>query len=145
MTGKLKTLRQRVGSIGSRFATQAHEGKERDRQRRQANEWRAWYASARWRDLRTKALKRDMFTCQRCGCLLVTTNRHHPHAAVVNHKTPHRGNAKLFFDLKNLEAVCKTDHDALIQREEARGYAIGSGLDGMPVDPNHPWNRGTTG
>lgn len=113
----------------------------KDKRRRDV-EWRAWYSSAQWRSLRAKALVRDMYVCQRCGCLLVTGNQHHPRAAVVNHKTPHKGDAKLFFNLGNLESVCKTDHDALIQREEARGYTIGSGLDGMPVDPQHPWNKG---
>lgn len=84
---------------------------------------------------------RDNYTCRRCGCLLVTGNRHHPRAAVVNHIKPHKGDPELFFDLENTESVCKADHDTLIQREEARGYTIGSGLDGRPVDPRHPWNR----
>ena len=37
--------------------------------------------------------------------------------------------------------VVEGDHDALIQREEARGYKVGSDIDGRPVDPKHPWNR----
>ena len=82
-----------------------------------------------------------MYLCQRCGCLLLDGNRHHPRAAVVNHKVPHRGNPELFFDIENTESVCKTDHDALIQREEKRGYTIGCDADGKPVDPLHPWNQ----
>lgn len=105
--------------------------------------YRSLYADLRWRGphgIRHQALARDLYTCQRCGCLLVTTNRHHPQAAVVNHKTPHKGDPTLFFDLQNTESVCKNDHDALIQREEARGYTIGSNIDGRPVDSLHPWN-----
>lgn len=105
--------------------------------------YRHLYSDKRWhgaRGIRLKALKRDLYTCRRCGCSLVTTNRHHPQAAVVNHKTPHKGDPKLFFDLNNCESACKSCHDALIQREEARGYTIGSALDGQPVDPAHPWN-----
>lgn len=60
---------------------------------------------------------------------------------MVNHKTPHKGDPALFFDVDNTESVCKQDHDALIQREEARGYTIGSDISGRPVDPLHPWNR----
>jgi hypothetical protein len=40
----------------------------------------------------------------------------------------------LFFDLDN-----KSDHDALIQKEEARGYTLSSDR-GRPIDPEHPWN-----
>lgn len=39
---------------------------------------------------------------------------------MVNHKKPHKGNEALFFDLENTESVCKSDHDALIQKEEAQ-------------------------
>ena len=110
----------------------------------EAHQYRKLYADPRWCGLygiRSQALKRDLYTCQRCKCLLVTGNRHHPRAAVVNHKKPHKGDENLFFCLENTESVCKTDHDALIQKEEARGYAIGSDLKGRPVDPKHPWNR----
>jgi 5-methylcytosine-specific restriction endonuclease McrA len=109
-----------------------------------AEQYRRLYRDLRWcgpHGIRQQALLRDNYTCQRCGCLLVTGNRHHPRAAVVNHIKPHKGDEVLFFDLENTESVCKTDHDTLIQREEARGYTIGSDVDGRPVDPWHPWNR----
>ena len=109
----------------------------------EATAYRALYADKRWRGphgIRRQALKRDGYICQRCGCILVEGNRHHPQAATVNHKTPHRGDPALFFDLANTESVCKSDHDRLIQKEEARGYTIGSDINGRPVDPNHPWN-----
>ncbi|MEI5679553.1 MULTISPECIES: hypothetical protein [unclassified Mesorhizobium] len=112
--------------------------------RPEAEAYRKLYRDKRWcgpHGIRRQALVRDLFTCRRCGCLLITGNRHHPRAAVVNHKTPHKGDESLFFCLENTESVCKTDHDALIQKEEARGYAIGSDIHGRPVDPDHPWNR----
>lgn len=111
----------------------------------EAEAYRHLYMDSRWRGphgIRRQALKRDGYTCKRCGCILVEGNRHHPQAAVVNHKVKHRGDAALFFDLANTESVCKSDHDALIQKEEARGYMIGSDINGRPVDPAHPWNRG---
>ncbi|NMG39900.1 HNH endonuclease [Chelativorans sp. ZYF759] len=101
------------------------------------------YNSAAWRGphgLRKQALRRDKFTCQRCGCMLVAGSPNHPRAATVNHRIAHRGDAELFFDLENVESVCKTCHDGLIQREEERGYKVGCDGEGRPVDPAHPWN-----
>lgn len=114
------------------------------RHRPAGQEYKHLYRSKDWHGphgIRQRALVRDLYTCQRCCCLLVTTDRHHPQAAVVNHKTPHKGDVSLFFDLQNVESVCKADHDKRIQIEEARGYTIGVDLSGRPVDPNHPWNR----
>ena len=110
----------------------------------EAEAYRKLYRDKRWcgpHGVRQQALLRDLYTCQRCTRLLVTSNRQHPRAAVVNHKKPHKGDEALFFDLENAEAVCKSCHDALIQKEEARGYAIGNDINGRPVDPDHPWNR----
>ncbi|NGO51626.1 HNH endonuclease [Allomesorhizobium camelthorni] len=110
----------------------------------EAKQYHHLYSDKRWcgpQGIRQQALIRDLYACQRCGCILVAGNRHHPRAAVVNHKVRHRGDPALFFDLENTESVCKTDHDTLIQREEARGYTIGSDVNGRPVDPKHPWNR----
>ncbi|UVK47565.1 hypothetical protein BPNPMPFG_003352 [Mesorhizobium sp. AR07] len=109
----------------------------------EAEAYRKLYRDPRWcgpHGIRRQTLRRDLWTCQRCGCLVIEGNRHHPQAAVVNHKLKHKGDEALFFDLANTETVCKTDHDTLIQREEARGYVIGADIDGRPVDPNHPWN-----
>jgi hypothetical protein len=117
------------------FAHKRHRG---------SDAYRHLYRDLRWcgpNGIRRQALLRDLYTCRRCGCLLLEGNRHHPQAAVVNHKTPHKGDPALFFDVDNTESVCKRDHDALIQREEARGYTIGSDISGRPVDPLHPWNR----
>ncbi|QAZ46132.1 endonuclease [Mesorhizobium sp. Pch-S] len=116
---KLKTLGQRVGTVSSRFASQAHDGKERDRQRQQTSEWRAWYKTARWQKLRRKVLKRDFYTCQRTGVLLIGKHPA-PNSPVVDHKKAHRGNPELFWDEKNLHAVSKAYHDSTKQAEEAK-------------------------
>lgn len=112
----------------------------------EAETYRRLYRDKRWcgpHGVRQQALLRDLYTCQRCGCLVIEGNTHHRRAAVANHKTPHKGNEALFFDLDNVETACKACHDTLVQREEARGYTIGADIDGRPVDPNHPWNRQT--
>ncbi|WP_159981905.1 MULTISPECIES: HNH endonuclease signature motif containing protein [unclassified Novosphingobium] len=74
--------------------------------------------------------------CVRCDDKGLTTV-----ATVVNHRVPHKGDLKLFWDRKNWEAVCKPCHDGEIQREERTGIVRGTGRDGRPLDPSHPWNR----
>jgi 5-methylcytosine-specific restriction endonuclease McrA len=87
---------------------------DRSRQRDRFNPWRAWYKTAEWQKLRWRILARDLFTCQMCGCLGSDTSR-----LVADHRTPHRGDATLFWDEANLWTLCKTPcHDSVKQREE---------------------------
>lgn len=116
----------------------------RHRRSAEAEQYRRLYRDKRWcgpHGIRQQALVRDLYTCQRCGSLVIEGNRHHPRAAIANHKQPHKGDLELFFGLTNVETVCKACHDTRIQREEARGYTIGCDAAGKPIDPNHPWNR----
>lgn len=106
--------------------------------------YRKLYQEKRWRGrngVREQALLRDLYTCQRCGVIVTTGNRNDPRLANVNHKIPHRGNEDLFFSIDNVETTCQACHSGLIQKEEARGYVIGSDIKGRPIDPNHPWNQ----
>lgn len=60
---------------------------------------------------------RDLFTCRRTGILLVGKYPE-PDSPVANHKTPHRGDPKLFWDPDNIETIAKSVHDSEVQREE---------------------------
>lgn len=83
----------------------------------QSQPWKAWYKTARWRRLREQVLIRDAYTCQRTG--QVCGGKHPaPDSPVVNHKSPHRGDERLFWDIENLETVSKAVHDGQIQAEE---------------------------
>lgn len=63
-------------------------------------------------------------------------------ASVVDHKIPHKGNLVLFWDRKNWQSLCKPHHDSTKQRQEATGGTeIGGDARGVPLDPNHHWNR----
>ena len=77
--------------------------------------WKRWYKTTRWAALRLKVFLRDGYTCQRreCGRLVGDTSQ-----LVCNHKTPHRGDERLFWDEDNLETQCKPCHDSVTQREE---------------------------
>jgi 5-methylcytosine-specific restriction endonuclease McrA len=63
-------------------------------------------------------------------------------ATVVDHIRPHRGDQRLFWAGNNLQALCKPCHDSTKKHVEAHGYSPDIGLDGLPLDPQHPANRG---
>jgi len=62
-------------------------------------------------------------------------------AFAVDHIEPHRGDYALFWDKANWQALCKTCHASCKQRLERSGVLVGCTAAGLPVDPNHHWNR----
>lgn len=63
-------------------------------------------------------LTRDLFTCQMCGRIEANTS-----ALVADHRKPHRGDERLFWDPANLWTLCKSPcHDKHKQREEQRRW-----------------------
>lgn len=117
--GKLSSLKPTLGTLPPRLGYAPGDEKARDRHRAQTQHWRNWYKTARWEKMRQQVLSRDLYTCQRTG-ELCTGKGNMPNAPVVNHKTPHRGDPALFWDIDNLETVTKAVHDGLVQREERR-------------------------
>lgn len=69
------------------------------------------YGSAAWVAMRTSQLRREPLcrTCKAAGRITEATE--------VDHITPHRNNAKLFFDRLNLQSLCKSCHSAKTARE----------------------------
>jgi 5-methylcytosine-specific restriction endonuclease McrA len=76
--------------------------------------WKARYKLARWQRLRMAVFKRDHYTCQ-CGCGLVECNTS---LLVCDHKMPHRGDERLFWDETNLQTLLKSCHDRAKQQAE---------------------------
>ncbi|WP_421590918.1 hypothetical protein [Shinella sp. M27] len=60
---------------------------------------------------------------------------------VVNHRIPHKGDQRLFWDRSNWEVACPDHHDIRIQQEERGKIRSGTDINGRPLDPNHPWNK----
>jgi 5-methylcytosine-specific restriction endonuclease McrA len=85
---------------------------ERDRVR-DAQPWRRWYRTSRWKKLRALVLLRDLYTCQRCRRIEGNTSM-----LVADHRRPHRGDETLFWSETNLWTLCKPCHDGWKQREE---------------------------
>ena len=85
---------------------------------------------AAWRKLRRQHLARQP-TCVRCGAL-----GQHIHHKVTVKKAPHRR-----LDPTNLETLCQPCHNRVTMWHERLGPR-GSAIDGTPLAPDHPWNRG---
>ncbi|WP_348648198.1 HNH endonuclease [Rhizobium sp. ARZ01] len=87
------------------------------RERDQNVSWRSWYKTERWRKLRQKILLRDNFTCKQTGVLCIGK---YPadNSPVIDHKVPHRGDERLFWDEDNLQVVSKAYHDSEKQKQE---------------------------
>lgn len=77
--------------------------------------WKRWYNTARWQALRVKTFERDLFTCQMADCGRLEGNTS---LLVCDHKLPHRGDERLFWDEANLQTLCKSCHDTVKQAEE---------------------------
>lgn len=102
-----------------------------------------WYKSGRWRALRAAQIAAHPF-CQCPHHLGKKVRADFPEfggVAVVDHKVPHRGDAKLFWDRKNLQTMTKQCHDRFKQSQETggSGFLRGADEDGLPLDKAHPF------
>jgi 5-methylcytosine-specific restriction protein A len=106
------------------------------RRSEQAQAYRALYRTKLWQSMRRRQLSKEPF----CQC---------PHhvgqcepATVVDHKTPHKGDARLFFDANNLQSMAKQCHDSFKQSHErgGHGFAKGSDVNGMPLVAQPGWS-----
>ncbi|ETR75060.1 endonuclease [Afipia sp. P52-10] len=75
--------------------------------------WKRWYKTARWAALRLRIFLRDHFTCAACGRVEGNTA-----LLVCDHRKPHRGDERLFWDEANLQTLCQSCHNGLKQRQE---------------------------
>ncbi|WP_159990826.1 HNH endonuclease [Pelistega ratti] len=89
----------------------------------------------KWQRLRLAFLKKNPLCvyCERQGKVT--------EAKVVDHIVPHQGDQKLFWDQKNWQALCKSCHSSVKQREETGSLQKGCDVNGIPLDPNHHWNK----
>jgi len=94
-----------------------------------ARQYRCWYYTTRWRELRKAQLQREPL------CHLCRAGGRRTPATIVDHRRPHRGSAALFFDAGNLASLCKPHHDATKQRQERGRKQVGVANDGWPAEP----------
>ncbi|WP_200956644.1 hypothetical protein [Rhizobium sp. Root1204] len=134
-----------------KFAQALDKGNTVGRDRRETAAERGY--GHRWQKGRAAflALPENQF-CERCkelGILNIghlrldgspQTNPKRMHL-VVNHRIPHKSNKQLFWDRLNWEVACPDHHDIRIQQEESGKVRSGTGIDGRPLDPVHPWKH----
>ena len=88
---------------------------------------------SRWQKASRTFLARGANRLCACGCGQPAT--------VVDHKKPHRGDPRLFWDTSNWQGLSKGCHDSMKQRIERNGYSDRLDVNGLPTDPRHPFNR----
>jgi 5-methylcytosine-specific restriction enzyme A len=93
--------------------------------------WDKLYASPRWRRLRRYQLQAHPL-CKFCAERGLVEP-----ATIVDHVEPHHGDLNKFW-LGKLQSLCKRCHDGAKREIELYGYRRDIGLDGYPLDPNHP-------
>lgn len=106
----------------------------RNQRSAKAKQYRSWYKTAAWQNMRTHQLAIEPLCCM-CeseGRIVAAT--------IVDHVTPHYGDSNMFFTGK-LQSLCAFHHDSKKQSIERRGYDSNIGADGWPTDPKHPTFR----
>jgi 5-methylcytosine-specific restriction endonuclease McrA len=87
------------------------------------------YNTKEWKKIRFRHLHYHPY------CVVCMTVGRQTVATVADHITPHRGNKVLFYDVTNIQSLCKPCHDSYKQRLETQGYAKPVetiGIDGLP-------------
>jgi 5-methylcytosine-specific restriction endonuclease McrA len=113
--GRLKAIGSPLQQLKPMLGALPVPERSRDQERSVFSPWRQLYKSARWRALRLRIFKRDLFTCKwpGCGRSEVDTSQ-----LVADHRRPHRGDLTLFWNEGNLQTLCKPCHDGRKQRAE---------------------------
>jgi 5-methylcytosine-specific restriction enzyme A len=93
--------------------------------------WDKLYASPRWGRLRRYQLLEHPL-CKYCAERGLVEP-----ATICDHVEPHHGDLNKFW-LGKLQSLCKPCHDGAKREIELYGYRRDIGLDGYPLDPNHP-------
>lgn len=93
------------------------------------------YDSPRWKH------SREIFLSKNPLCAICEKMGKVTPAFVVDHKKPHKGNVELFWSEDNWQSLCKPCHDSVKKMQEIHGYSQGCGVDGFPLDDNHPWGK----
>ncbi|AJY44674.1 hypothetical protein TM49_01625 [Martelella endophytica] len=113
--GRLKAIGSRLTAAPGLLPPSVLTGENGERKRDAVVSWRQWYKTSRWQKLRWSVLVRDQFRCQMKGCGKIETNTS---LLVADHKRQHHGDPVLFWDINNLQCLCKACHDGAKQRAE---------------------------
>ena len=93
--------------------------------------WKHPVHGVRIRKLRTDPL---CWYCEQLGRVTA--------ADTVDHIIPHRGDVRLFYEWGNLRSACRHCHDSAAKLKDKHGHVPGVDVNGIPIDPGHPWLKG---
>jgi len=97
--------------------------------KREANGRTLALDGAAWRKLRASVLRGEPL-CRHCkarGLIVVATE--------VDHRNGPSDNR-----LESLQPLCKPCHSKQTMRDMGHNVYMGCDVNGMPIDPSHPWN-----
>jgi len=95
------------------------------------------YGTQRWQRFRQHKLRRDPL-CESC----LQFGKIEP-ANVVDHRVPISAGGDPFPPLDELASLCERCHNTKTRAEqlgETNWFYKGCDINGMPLDPRHPWN-----
>lgn len=89
--------------------------KEIDREyNKSSRPYKKLYNFSHWQRLRKHVLTKQPL------CVICLKEKRITPATVVDHIKPHKGDVKLFFDINNLQPLCKGCHDRKTAKEDGR-------------------------
>ena len=89
----------------------------------------------RWRKLRRQFLSENPL------CVMCEDEGQVTPAEELDHIEKHNGDPVLFYDVSNLQGLCRFHHRSIKAQMERSGIVKGTRPDGTPLDPKSPWNR----
>lgn len=93
---------------------EAHQKEMGNETRQRDRPYKHLYKTKHWQQLRQQVLNHQPL-CVAC----LKAKRITP-ATVVDHIKPHKGDEKLFYDMNNLQPLCKSCHDRKTAKEDGR-------------------------
>ena len=130
---KLQMLKPRLATLPDRLQT-LKPSRKANRSGRDADPRRTLpLNSAAWQRLRASVLAGEPLCrdCTREGRTVLATD--------VDHRDGNPGNN----DPLNMNPLCHSHHSRKTAADHGKRVRMGCDADGMPLDPNHPWNAGT--
>lgn len=94
------------------------------------------YDTVRWRKARARHLDNHPL------CVMCLQQGRDTMATVIDHIIEHKGDYDMFWDEDNWQSLCAPCHSGNKRQQEHHGYSQACGDDGVPIDVNHPYNKG---
>jgi 5-methylcytosine-specific restriction protein A len=106
-----------------------------DAARRHEHKHRAEYSTRKWKAFRLQQLRAHPL------CAYHLKRNQYVPAGIFDHVNPKDKYSLETFYRGPFQSLCKGCHDSAGQKEDKRGHIIGCDIHGVPLDPEHHWNK----